>query len=44
MDIMFEIPNMENISTCVITKDTITTKVPVLLESQQTSELCLNNA
>ena len=44
MDIMYDIPNLEDISDCIITKDTIATKVPVLLESQQTSELCLNNA
>ena len=44
MDIMYDIPNLEDISDCLITKDTIATKVPVLLESQQTSELCLNNA
>ena len=44
MDIMYDIPNLDDISDCLITKDTIATKVPVLLESQQTSELCLNNA
>ena len=38
IDIMFDIPNMENISTCVITKDTITTKVPVLIEAESTSD------
>ena len=43
LDIMYDVPNMENISTCVITRDTLTTKIPILLESQQTSELRLNN-
>ena len=37
-DILIDIPNMENISTCVITKDTITTKVPVLIEAESTSD------
>lgn len=45
MDIMFNIPAMENIAECIITKDTLTTKNPVLLRTQQTSEqLCLNNS
>lgn len=43
LDIMYDIPNIENVSECIITKDTITTKTPVLIESQQTSELCLDN-
>ena len=42
---MFNIPAMENIAECIITKDTLTTKNPVLLRTQQTSEqLCLNNS
>ena len=45
LDIMFDIPNIENIATCVITKDTITTKVPVLTKagsaSDSTSEQCV---
>lgn len=45
MDIMFNIPAMENIAECIITKDKLTTKNPVLLRTQQTSEqLCLNNS
>ena len=40
IDIMFDAHGMENVATCVITKDTLTTKVPMLFESQQTSELC----
>ena len=38
LDIMYDIPNMENIASCVITKDTITTKVPVLMEAESTSD------
>lgn len=30
MDIMFDIPAMEHISKCIITKDTLSTKIPVL--------------
>ena len=30
MDIMFDIPAMEHISECIVTKDTLSTKVPVL--------------
>ena len=42
MDIMYELPNMENITECRITKDTITTKIPVW-QSVQDSELYLND-
>lgn len=44
MDIMYELPDMENITECRITKDTITTKIPMLIESKAASELCSNSA
>lgn len=44
LDIMFDIPDMENRSTCMITRDTLATKVPTLLKPQQTSEPCHGNA
>lgn len=43
-DIMYELPDMENITECRITKDTITTKTPILIESKAASEICSNNA
>ena len=38
MDIMYDLPNLENISECIITKETLTTKVPVLIEAESTSD------
>lgn len=42
-DIMFELPEMDNVAECRITKETVSTKIPVL-ESKQTSEMRVNNA
>lgn len=44
MDIMFDIPSMENIAECIITKDTLTTKIPKLIESKTASKLCSGSA
>lgn len=38
MDIMYELPDMENISECIITKETLSTKVPVLREAESASD------
>lgn len=38
MDIMYDLPNLENISECIITKETLSTKVPVLREAESISD------
>ena len=38
LDIMYDVPNMENISTCVIARDMLTTKVPILIEVESASD------
>lgn len=38
MDIMYELPDMENISECIITKEMLSTKVPVLKEAECASD------
>lgn len=42
-DIMFDLPDMDDVTECRITKETVTTKIAVW-ESRQNSEVCLNNA
>lgn len=38
MDIMYKLPDMENISECIITKETLSTKIPVLREAESASD------
>ena len=38
MDIIYEFPDMENISECIITKEALSTKVPILREAESTSD------
>ena len=38
MDIMYDLPNLDNISECIVTKETLSTKVPVLIEAESISD------
>lgn len=44
IDIMYDLPDRTDVTQCIITKDTVITKVPILVEAKHPTKSCIHSA
>lgn len=44
IDIMYDLPDRTDVTECIITKETVKTKIPVLTEEKHPAKTCIHNA